>query len=172
MHRRENKGLGFLVRIKQVAQVSDAPLAFDSPVECLHHEAVGRLVEGELDSQIAGVLQGEQIAVIGDDAHHAVAIYIADGGSEGKVLDLAVLVLMEEHHRLAKLECMFDVLVGCTENLHHQLVERIIVALSHLQGPPRIAALHFPQNPHFFGLLAKRFLLGLILQLEQQPLLL
>ena len=67
---------------------------------------------------------------------------------------------------------MLYLVITLTEHLYHQLIERIIVALSHLQGIPGITTLHLPHQSHFLGLFAEGILLGGILHLEQQPLLL
>ena len=78
----------------------------------------------------------------------------------------------KEYHGFPELEVMFYLLVALAEHLYHQLVQGIIIAFAHLQGIPGITALHLPLQPHLFGLLTEGFLLGLILHLEQQPLLL
>ena len=122
MHRRKHKRLRLLVRVEKVAQITDAPLALDGPVQGLHHQSVGRLVERQLHPHVLGILERHQIAVVRQDAHHAVAIDIADSGSEREVFD-AILIHVEEHHRLAKFKSMFDILVGGSEHLDSQLVE-------------------------------------------------
>ena len=123
------------------------------------------------------VLDGDQIPVIRDDTHHTVAIDITDSGSKGKVFDSLIILnslitlTREEHHSLAKLEGMLNLLVGGAYHLHGKLVERVIITLLHLQGPPRITTLDFPLHPHLLRLFAESLLLRLVLQLEQQPLL-
>jgi hypothetical protein len=67
---------------------------------------------------------------------------------------------------------LYLILAAQAEHLYHQLVQRVVVALSHPQRPPGITTLHLPLQPHLLGLLAESLLLRLILQLEQQPLLL
>ena len=62
--------------------------------------------------------------------------------------------------------------ITLTEHLYHQLIERVIVALAHLQGVPGITTLHLPHQSHLLGLFTEGILLGSILHLEQQPLLL
>ena len=79
---------------------------------------------------------------------------------------------MEEHHRTTELEVMLNVRVSGAYHLNGQLVQRVVIAASHLDWPPRLTALHLSLNAYLLGLLAKGFLFGLILQLQQESLLL
>ena len=67
---------------------------------------------------------------------------------------------------------MLDVGISSAHHLHRQLVQGIIIALAKPHRPPRITALHLPLHTDLLRLLAKGFLLRLIFQLQEQPLLL
>ena len=114
----------------------------------------------------------DELTVVGNGNHHPVAIDITDRGGKIEVMNLILSVDTEEYHRLSELEVMFDLLIALAEHLHHQLVQGVIITSAHLQGIPGVTALHLPLQSHLFGLLTEGFLLGLILHLEQQPLLL
>ena len=66
---------------------------------------------------------------------------------------------------------MFYLLIVGAKHFNAQLVQRIIETTSHADWPPGIATLHQALHPSLFSLFAVGFLLSLILQLEQQPLL-
>ena len=119
---------------------------------------------------MVGALKCQQIAIVGNDAHHAVAIHIAHHSRKRQILDSGVLlrhtIAGEKYDGFAKFEVVLDVGIGSAHHLHSQLVERIIVALGDLQRIPSIATLYLPHHSHLFGLFAEGFFLGLILHLE------
>ena len=82
------------------------------------------------------------------------------------ILNTLIILTREKHHCLAELEGMLDVLVGCTENFNSQLIEGVVITLTHLQRIPRITSFDFPLNTHLLCLFAKSLLLRLILQFE------
>ena len=169
----EAEGLGRLTGIEEVAQITQTTFRLDDSVEGLEHHLIARLVEEELDAHVFCPLHIDQLTVVGHDHNHSVALDIADCSGKGEVMDLFSAVDAEKDHRFTKLEVMLDLIVlALTEHLDYQLVQRVIVALTHAEGPPGITALHLPLQAHFLGLLAESLFLGLILQLEQKPLLL
>ena len=121
------------------------------------------------------MLQSNGIAFVRQDTYHSVTIYITHSTSEGQVFDsLITLIILtrKKHHCLAELEGMLDVLVSSAEHLYHQLVEGVVITLTHLQGIPCITPFDLPFYACLFSLFAECLLLCLILQLEQQTLLL
>ena len=74
----------------------------------------------------------------------------------------------EKHDRTAKLEVVFDVLVGGAEHLDGPLVERVVEALAHPQREPRVTPLHLSGHAGGLGLSPKLLFLRVILHLEQQ----
>ena len=174
----EGERLRRLVRVEQVTQIAQPTFCAYYTVESVEHGSVGCLVEKQLYAHPLGTLHIDEPSVVRHDHHHAVAIDIADGRREVEVADLALLVDAEEGHRPAELEVLawrahlLGLLVGGMEDFEAQLVERIVVAAPHAQGPPGIAALHLPRHTHFLGLASKGLLLSLIFQLQQEPLLL
>jgi hypothetical protein len=66
---------------------------------------------------------------------------------------------------------LYLIFAALTEYLYHQLVQRVVVALSHPQRPPGITTLHLPLQSHLLGLLAESLFLSSVLHLEQQFLL-
>ena len=113
-----------------------------------------------------------ELAVVRNCHHHPVTVHIAHGSSKREILNLVLVVHTEEDHRTPELEVvLYLVVVPLTVNLYHQLVQRVVIALSHLQRIPGITALHLPLQPHLLGLFVKGLLLSGILHLEKQPLL-
>ena len=177
-HGVEAEPLGRHIRIEQVAQVGQpVALGVDDAVEGIEHRTVARLVKRQLYADgLFAALQVERVA-LGNDDHHAVAIDIRHGAGEREIADAWLGIVAcaghaEEEHGLAELEVMGDILVGGAENLNSHLIERVVERRPYAQRKPRIAPLHLAPDAHGFGLLAKRFLLGLIFYLEQQTLLL
>ena len=58
---------------------------------------------------------------------------------------------------------MLYICIGSTHHLDSQLVQRVVVTLAELDGPPGIATLNLPLHTRLLGLLAERLLLGLVL---------
>ena len=117
-------------------------------------------------------LHVDELAVIRHGDNHPVAIHITHGARKRKVFDLwrtwRTRLTSKESHRPSKLKIMlYVVVVILSEHLHHKLVQRVIIALPHLQRIPCITTLNLPLQPHLLGLFAESFLLRLILQLEQ-----
>ena len=164
VHGREDKGLWLLVTIEQVTQIAQASFALDGTVQRFHHQTVAGLVERELDAQLLGILQIDNGETVGNGHHHAVAIDIADGARMAEVFDDGRIVIhTKERYRLSELEVVLDVGIGRTHQFNSQLVQRVIVALADLHGPPGIAALDLPRNTRLLGLLAEGLFLCLVL---------
>ena len=87
-------------------------------------------------------------------------------------MDLVFIIDAEEGNRASELEIIFDLIIVLAKHLDHELVERVIIAIPHLQRIPGITPLHLPLQTHLFCLFAEGFLFCLILHLEQQTLLL
>ena len=49
-HVGKREGLGLLLGIEKVAQIGQTPFGAHCPVECFEHQAIGGLVEEELDA--------------------------------------------------------------------------------------------------------------------------
>ena len=71
----------------------------------------------------------------------------------------------KERYWLPELEVVLDVGISSTHQLYSQLVQRVVVALAELDGPPGITSLDSPLYTRLLGLLAESFLLGLVFQL-------
>ena len=56
--------------------------------------------------------------------------------------------------------------------LHSQLVQRVVITLADLDGPPGITSVYHSLDAYLLGMLAKGLLLRLVFQLQQQALLL
>ena len=172
-HGREAERLGLLAGIEEVSQITQPPLGLHHTVERFEHRLIARLVEEQLDAHVLCPLHVYQMPVVRHSHHHTVSVDIADGSRKVEILNLILVVNAEKGHGPPELEVVFYlVVVTLPEHLHHQLVQRVIVAPAHLQRIPCITALHLPLQTHLLGLLAKGLLLSLILQLEQQSLLL
>ena len=124
-------------------------------------------------------LHVDELTIVRHSHHHPVTIDIADGARKVEIADLRrtriariLINTSEKCYRPAELEIVLYLLVALPEHFHHELVQRVIVALAHLQRIPGIAALHLPLQSHLLGLLAESLFLSRILHLEQQPLLL
>ena len=139
-----------------------------------------------MDAYVLCALDINKLTVIRDSHHHPVAIDIAYGGGEGEIgypritrnsrvprIYRIFRITGKESHWSAEFEVMlYLIILALAMHLDHELVERVIVALPHFYRPPGITTFHLPLQPHLLGLFAVGFLLGLILHLEQQPLLL
>ena len=124
-------------------------------------------------------LHVDELTIVRHSHHHPVTIDIADGARKVEIADLRrtriariLINTSEKRHRPAELEIVLYLFVALSEHFHHELVQRVIVALAHLQRIPGIAAFHLPLQSHLLGLLAESLFLSRILHLEQQPLLL
>ena len=78
----------------------------------------------------------------------------------------------KELNRSAEFEAVLNIRIGLAHHLDSQLVQRVVIAASHLDWPPCIAAFHLPFYPDLFGLLTEGLLFSIILQLQQEALLL
>ena len=112
---------------------------------------------------------------VGNDHHHAVAIGVVHRAGVFEIVDLLFAIGLtgdtEETNRTSILKIVLDVAVLGAVNLHHQLVERVVVTAPTAYGIPCIATLHFALQPHRLGLSAVGFFFGMVFYLEQQPLL-
>ena len=79
---------------------------------------------------------------------------------------------MEKHHLAAIFEVVLDVGIIITAHLNHKLVERIVVAAPHSDGPPAVATLHLASQSNGLGLPLELATLGVALGHEQRSLLL
>ena len=181
VHRREAEGLCRLMRIKQISQITEPSFCPHHTVKGLKHHLITRLIEEQLDAHVLCPLHIDKLAVVRHSDHHPVAIDIADGACEIEVADgisgfpgcpRSSKIYAEKTDRSPEFEVMLYLVITLTEHLYHQLIERVIVALAHLQGVPGITTLHLPHQSHLLGLFAESILLGGILHLEQKPLLL
>ena len=173
VHRCKRECLSFQTGVEEVTQIAQAALRLHHAVECLKHGLITCLVEKELDTHLFSTLHVDQLSVVRHCHHHSVAIHVAHTGGEVEILDLVLFVDTEKGYRSAKLKIMlYLIVITLTENLDHELIQRVIIAFAHFQRKPGIATFHLSLQSHFLGLFAKSLLLGLILQLEQQPLLL
>ena len=159
------------MRIEEVTQIAKPTLSPDDTIERIEHHFIARLIEEQLHAYIFRTLHINQLSIVRHRHHHPVTSHIADGSRKVEVLDLVLAIHTEEGHRSAELEIMFNLLVTLPEHLHHELVQRVIVALPHLQRIPGITTLHLPLQSHLLGLLTERLFLSGILHLEQQFLL-
>ena len=128
-----------------------------------------------MDADILRTLHIDNLSIIRHCHHHLVAIDVTDGSSKREIGYLRIALVfprialaLKKSHRPAELEVMFYlVILALAMYLHHKLVQRVIVTLPHLHGPPGITTFHLPLQSHLFGLLAVGFLFGSILHLEQ-----
>ena len=92
VHGLEDKGLGFLVRIKQVAQIGQTALAPHGPVQGVHHHPIAGLVERQLHTNLLRALQIDKGRVVRHCHHHPVAIDIADGARKLEIADSGLAI--------------------------------------------------------------------------------
>ena len=152
----KDEGLWLLVTVEQIAQVAQAPLAFDGPIEGFHHQAIAGLIERELYAQLLSILQFDDGETIGNGYHHAVAVNVADGACLAEVVDSGFPAIHpEKRYWSAELEVMFDVGICRAHYLHSQLVQRVVIALADLYWPPGITSLNLSRYTRLLGLLAK-----------------
>jgi hypothetical protein len=130
----------------------------------------------------AFLLQVDDGGTVGHAHHHAVAVDVAHRACHLEIIRLGGVLpscgfrwlFLEEHHLFAEFEVVVGrlVLARLARQLDAQLVERIVVGPARTYRPPGIAAPHPSLHAHLLGHLPKSFLLGVILQLQQRPLLL
>ena len=86
-HRFEGKLGCLLVRVEEDAEISQSVvLRLHRAVECLKHQLIARLIEGELYAYLfGGLLQVEERCGVGYGNHHPVAIHIVHGASEREI---------------------------------------------------------------------------------------
>ena len=89
-------------------------------------------------------------------------LYETDLCSELHVGEHAAGILAEEAHRFAGFELMFHIGVGATADLHHQLVEAVVVGAPYRQGKPAHATAHFLLHAHVLCLPLELLLLELV----------
>ena len=163
------------LRIEEVAQIAQAPLATNGTIECVHHQAVAGLVERELHTQVVSTLQIDDRCLIRYSHHHSVTIDIAHYTRKPEILYAVVFFIScsllciesKEHHRPPELKVMLYIRIYRSADFHCQLIERIIIAPHETQGPPRVTAFHLPPYANMLCLLSVGFLFTLILQLQQ-----
>ena len=163
--------------VEEVAQVGQPVAAgLHDAVEGVKHQFVGGLVKKELHAEVLAVLYFRSHAVLGDDDHHAVTVGITDRAGLFEIGDLGLSLSLfchsEKAHGTAVFEIVLDVRVLGAENLHHQLVEGVVVGPAATDGKPGVATLHLPAQSDGLGLSAVSLLLGVVFDLEQQALLL
>ena len=120
---RKREGLGFLMRIEQIAQIAQSSFTFHHAVEGIEHHLIAGLIEKELHTDILSSLYVNQFPIVGNGNYHPVAIDIAHRGSEVEIPNLVILVDAKEGHRSSELEVMLYLLIALTEHLNHQLVQ-------------------------------------------------
>ena len=79
---------------------------------------------------------------------------------------------MEKHYLTAIFEVVLNIGILIAAHLHNQLVERVVVAAPHSNGPPAVAAFHLAPKPNGLGLPLKLVALGVAICHKQRPLLL
>ena len=110
-------------------------------------------------------------AVVWHDDHHAVAIGIVHRASLLEIGDFlpafAITGDTEKAHRTTIFEIVFDIVVLCAVDFHHELVERVVIGASATDGIPCIAAFHLAHQTHRFGLSAICLALRVVFYLKQ-----
>ena len=159
--------------VKHVAQLGQAAVAGTcQAVEGGSHEAIGGFVKGELHAQQLAGLELGHAAGVGHGHHHALGLGIAHSAGALEVAGRAQGVDGEKHDLAPVFKVVLDVgVVGSASELHHQLVERVVVAAARLHGIPAIAAFHLALDAQGLGLPLEFLFLGLVLELEQLALL-
>ena len=183
-HGAEVEALGRHMTVEEITQIGEAPaLGTHHAVEGVKHCAVAGLIERELYAHGCLTTLHIERMTFRDGHHHAIAVDIRHctreaeelgfhlGGSPGLVVAPAFLHA-EEYHGLAVFKVVLYALVGSAVDLQRELVERVVIALSYTYGIPGIATFDAACHAHGVGLLAESLTLGLVLQLQQQPLLL
>ena len=163
--------LSLAVVVEQVAQLCQAvALGGNHPVESLEHELIAALVHRELHPHALVALQLGNGAGAGHHYHHAALLSITHRALKLEISNLLAGVNPEKRHLAAILKVVLDVGVLAAAHLHHQLVERVVVAAPHGDGPPAVATLHLAPQPHRRGLVLEFLSLGFVLGLEQHAL--